>query len=220
MDSDKELKNEENNENKGSDSSETKKHNTQEMVIVNKTKKKFSLWKSIITILLLSLAAYFIIPIFIKKNPKTVVMSILTDQKVISQLSTLIVPYGGIYKETDEKDKPTLLIAYSGTVTYGIDFSQIVVTEEKEDKKIIIRIPDIILINVFVEPNSLSSMPEGNPDELAVRLLKCENDLRYNFEDSNNEMKDLAYESARDTLQNFFKPISDELSDEYEIIVE
>ena len=200
----------------------SEKNNSQEINLTVKEKKGFGLFKLLILIALFVIIGYVAYSCLAnKKTPVTIVRSILTDQKVISQLSTLIVPYGGIYKEYDEKDqeKVKLAIAYSGTVTYGIDFSKIDI-EEAEDKKIIIKIPEIVLVDVYVEPKTTVAMPEDSPNELANRLSKCKEDLRSKFEDGNDEMRKLAYDSTRETLQNFIKPIADELKEEYDIIVE
>ena len=154
-----------------------------------------------------------------KKKPKMIVTSILQDQKVISQLSTLIVPYGGVYEGIDEKGK-AIQIAYRGTVTYGVDFSKIEIIENEEKKLCLIMLPQITLLDVYVIPNSLSSIPEGEIDDLEKRLIICKNDLIEKFNTDNDGMYELAAESTKDTILNFLNPIISELDDNYEIVVD
>ena len=195
------------------------KEKTQEKLVIEV--KKRTIFKSIIGILILFVVLFFVYSIFFakKRTVKTVISSMLTDQKVISQLSTLMIPYGGVYEEHDSEEK-TKYIAYRGTVTYGIDFSTVNVECDEDEKIIIVQIPDVYLTNAFVEPSSLSSIPEGKVEDLMKRLSKCENDLKEKFNNKDDEMMKYAYDSARETLLNFLKPIVDAMDGEYKIWIE
>lgn len=199
--------------------SEEVKEKTQEKLVIEV--KKRTIFKSIIGILILFVVLFFVYSIFFakKRTVKTVVSSMLTDQKVISQLSTLMIPYGGVYEEHDSEEK-TKYIAYRGNVTYGIDFSTVNVEYDEDEKIIIVQIPDVYLTNAFVEPSSLSSIPEGKVEDLMKRLSKCENDLKEKFNNKDDEMMKYAYDSARETLLNFLKPIVDAMDGEYKIWIE
>lgn len=195
------------------------KEKTQEKLVIEV--KKRTIFKSIIGILILFVVLFFVYSIFFakKRTVKTVISSMLTDQKVISQLSTLMIPYGGVYEEHDSEEK-TKYIAYRGNVTYGIDFSTVNVEYDEDEKIIIVQIPDVYLTNAFVEPSSLSSIPEGKVEDLMKRLSKCENDLKEKFNNKDDEMMKYAYDSARETLLNFLKPIVDAMDGEYKIWIE
>jgi predicted nucleic-acid-binding protein len=183
--------------------------------------KKRSIIKSFLgTVIIIAVVCVLYNNFFVeKKTTKTVVSSMLTDQKIVNQLSTLVIPYGGVYEETNSEEK-IKYIAYSGTITYGIDFSKLDVSYNEDEKIITVHIPDINLTKVFVEPKSLSSIPEGSIDDLRTRLSKCENDLREKFNNKDDEMIKFAHESARETLLNFLNPIVDSVGDGYKIQVE
>jgi hypothetical protein len=69
-----------------------------------------------------------------------------------------------------------------------------------------IKLPKVTLKDYYVEPKSLTSIPDGKRDELQERLEWCRNDLKEKFE-NDTEMVQLAEESAKDTIKNFIEPI-------------
>lgn len=150
----------------------------------------------------------------------TAVTSALHDQKVISELSTLIVPCGGIYEEKDNNGKDILAIAYSGTVEYGLDFSQINILLDEENKKITVKIPSINIKEVYIDPSSISLIPEGKFNETTLYLQKCKNDLLNSFTNNSDEMYTLAKATAIETLSSFLGPIVESINDGYHLVVE
>lgn len=175
-------------------------------------------FKTIIVIaMVVVIVALFATKFFFKKSVEVVVSSILTDEKVVSELSTLEVPYAGIYQELDDKNgKVKRSIAYSGLVSYGVDFSQITSVDDKENKIITLIIPNVKLSNVYVEPNTLRSIPEGKIAELQNRLQNCKKDLENKFI-NDEETKKLAVDSTIDTLKNFFEPIIEAIDKDYKL---
>ena len=191
------------------------------MEIENKTKKKKK-HSLIIFLLVIIIVLSVVLYNNLFREPRTakmVVSSILTDEKVISQLESLVVPYGGIYEEKNDKGKNIREIAYKGTVTYGLDFSKIDISESSEEKVIVVKIPEVTLDDIYIDPISLSSIPEGKTTELAGRIQNCRNDLKEKF-NSNTEMYELAEISVKDTLSNFLRPIIDSLDTEYKLVIE
>lgn len=176
----------------------------------------------ILSIATLIIAVLLIFNLFFNKgaSSSTVVTSILQDQKVISQLSTLIVPYGSIYEEKNDKGKEVLAIAYRGTVEYGLDFSKITVSADDEKKVITVKIPSIEIKEIYIDPSSISSIPEGKFNETTNYLQKCKDDLLNKFSNNSDEMYDLAKSTAIETLLSFLNPIVNNIGDAYTLVVE
>lgn len=198
--------------------------NTKEDTSNSTKKSSFSFFtpKSVKTIAVIIIAALVIFNLFFNKSTSssTVVTSILQDQKVISELSTLIVPYGGIYEEKNDKGKDVLAIAYRGTVEYGLDFSKISVSADDEKKVITVKIPSIEIKEIYIDPSSISSIPEGKFNETTNYLQKCKDDLLNKFSNNSDEMYDLAKSTAIETLLSFLNPIVNNIGDAYTLVVE
>ena len=191
----------------------------------NSTKKSsfgFFTLKKIISIIIIIIAALVTFNLFFNKgaSSSTVVTSILQDQKVISELSTLIVPCGSIYEELDDKGKEKLSIAYRGTVEYGLNFSKINISANEEEKIIAIKIPPIEIKEIYIEPSSISLIPEGKYNETTTYLQKCKDDLLNKFTNNSDEMYELAKTTAIETISSFLEPIVKNMNDGYTLIVE
>ena len=179
----------------------------------------FFICKVTVLVVIILLAAFFAGKLIMKPSVESTVSSILSDEKVISELSTLSVPYAGIYQEYSDNNKKVLRsIAYSGMVTYGIDFYAIKFENNNDDKTITIYIPPVELLKVFVEPNSLRAIPEGKISELQNRLQNCSEDLKLKFKED-EETKKLAVDSTIDTLRSFFTPIINSVDSNYKLII-
>lgn len=202
-------------ENNNSEKSEDIKEN-------KKSSFSFLSPKFILSIAMVIIAALVIFNLFFNKgtSSSTVVTSILQDQKVISELSTLIVPYGGIYEEKNDKGKDVLAIAYRGTVEYGLDFSKISVSADDEKKVITVKIPSIDIKEIYIDPSSISSIPEGKFNDTTNYLQKCKDDLLNKFSNNSDEMYDLAKSTAIETLLSFLNPIVNNIGDAYTLVVE
>lgn len=171
-------------------------------------------------------------------SSRTVVTSILNDQKVVSELSTLIVPYGGIYEEKNDKGKDILSIAYHGSITYGLDFSQLKISADDNNRIITVKIPPIEIKDVYIDPR-ISSIPEESAKERVNYLQICKEDVLNKFArtkennknkastsnvdqsaDNYDEMYDLARTTAIETISSFLSPIIENMGDGYTLVVE
>ena len=79
-------------------------------------------------------------------------------------------------------------------------------------------LPEVTLKNYFIDPNSLSSIPNERKEELRSRLILCEKDLQSRFS-GDEEMKKLAKDSARETIVNFLEPIVRSINKEGKLLV-
>lgn len=192
-------------------------------VVKSKTFPLLPLFAKIIVLLIIVVAAMLFVPKnFLKKSVKSQVSSILVDEKIVSQLSTLIVPYAGIYDEYDDKGKKIRSTSYKGTITYSIDFSKITFTDDSERKIITINIPKINDINkddVYIEAKYIKTIPiEDDISNIQLRISQCKNDLIEKFKNDKTNIK-LAEESTEETIKSFFKPIIESIDKEYTIEV-
>lgn len=191
--------------------------------VKSKTFLSFSLIFKVILLLIIVVVAILFIPKrFFKQSVKSQVSSILVDEKIVSQLSTLVVPYAGIYDEYDDNGKKIRSTSYKGTITYSIDFSKTTFTDNNEKKVITINIPKINDINkddVYIEAKSIKTIPiEDDISNVQLRISQCKNDLIEKFKNDKTNIN-LAKESTGDTIKNFFKPIIESIDKEYTIEV-
>ena len=178
--------------------------------------------KVMVLLIIMVVAMLVVSKNFFKQSVKAQVSSILVDEKIISQLSTLIVPYAGIYDEYDDKGKKIRSTSYKGTITYSIDFSKITFTDDNEKKVVTINIPKINDINkddVYIEAKSIKTIPiEDDINNIQLRISQCKNDLIEKFKNDKTNIN-LAEESTEDTIKNFFKPIIESIDKDYTIEV-
>lgn len=186
--------------------------------------------KVLATLLVLFVVAFAISRYRDTKVVKISVSSILKESRVISELQTLIVPYNTILKvEMPRKNQNAPIeykyfTAYSGTVTFGLDFKKVKVNEDAENKRITITLPEIKVLETFVDPNSVETIYKKDKktdieSEFIERRKECDEDLKYKA-NNDDKIKELAKNSAVSTIKNLLKPITDEMYTDYEIVIE
>lgn len=163
-----------------------------------------------------------------KQTIETTVSSVLKDTKTISELQTLIVPYNSILKieapkkkETDEQ-KYKYVVSYHGTVTFGIDFKKIKVSEDKDNKKLIVTMPKISILDTNVSPDSVVPiyLEDKKADEefaYIERRKECDADLKSKAENDIKVMN-MAKKTAESTVRNLINPFIKELYPDYELV--
>lgn len=205
---------------------ETKKANKNSSVMAAFVSGLFK----ILAIVVIAFIIMRAIPNFTKKQTiETKVTSVLENTKTISELQTLIVPYNSVLKveapkkkETDEQ-KYEYVVAYHGSVTFGIDFKKIAVSEDAENKKVIVTMPKISIIDTDVDPESVETIYLENKkadQEFAYieRRKQCKDDLDSK---ANNDEKvmDMAKKTAESTIRNLLTPFIKELYPDYELVI-
>ena len=101
-----------------------------------------------------------------------------------------------------------------------MDFSQINISTDEENKKIIVKIPSIYIKEVYIDPSSISLIPEGKYNKTTEYLQKCKDDLSSKFTNNSDEMYNLAKSTAVETLSSFLDPIVKNIGDGYDLMVE
>lgn len=143
-------------------------------------------------------------------------------QKVfeISELDTIEYAYNAVAtKYTKDKD-PKYYVAYEGKVRAGIDFSKIDIKVDKENKKVTLTIPEIIITDVTVDSNSMDYIFVKDKYETESvhyeSLTLCKEDLQNRI-----EKEELFYETAKENtklaIEALIKPWIESVDDEYKV---
>ena len=158
---------------------------------------------------------------YTKKDIKVKIHSILTSEKIISELSVLKVPHGDVIKKEDKNGNIIQRIAYRGSIELGINFKDILVGWADDTNTIIIKIPKISVMNPYVDTEKIYVIPKKNTnydDKNSERINECTVHMRKQFEDNKDVIK-IANENAKDTVKNFIGPIIKEMDPSCDIII-
>lgn len=190
--------------------------------IKSKIKKTIRRIKRIFVLTVTIIAAFAIWDFFfrdraVEENVTIVTASQLEKVLQISELSTYKVTYNGVAAVSDDKDKLLYYVAYEADVSIGIEMEQIRVEVADEtdgaDKKIVVTLPEVEIVNVDVDPGSLDYIFEkksANTEDVSVTAIPaCRADAR--DECLSNEMLfELAKENAVNTINALMKPLMEQ----------
>ena len=153
-----------------------------------------------------------------KEDNTTVTVNIDTIQDGFDDMGFLVTQeYFFTQVETYTKDKKILGVfdsssgftySYDGKVTAGIDFSDVTVSENKEEKKITVEIPSSIVNSVDIDPKTFQVYSEKdslwNPlkiEDYNVSLEEFEDTARQKAYD--NGILDRSDEQAKELIKKF-----------------
>lgn len=179
-------------------------------------------------IILLISAVALVVVLFVaigsggKSSMKTISKSSLQEILEISELSTVEYTYNAIATKK-EKDKDLYYVAYEGEVKAGIEFDKIDINISEEEKKIILKIPEIHIQEWTVNMGTLEyifTKSKYETEDVSQEAYKlCKEDLKKRVE-SDNVLFDMAKENAVSTVEALFKPWIDTIDDSYTIVIE
>lgn len=188
-------------------------------------KKKVSIGSIIIVLAVGLIVGAFVLPrTFQKEGPQTVV-SESTLEKVVktSTLSTYETVYNGIVPVMNEKkpEKVDYYISYEATVKAGLDFNEIEITKNDEDKKIVVTLPKISLLTPTVDEDLeyiiVSSKVKENG--LFAEAYKLAKDDVANESTKQDVLLKYATDNAKNLIKGLLSPFVEQL-ESYEIIFE
>ena len=128
--------------------------------------------------------------------------------------------YNATATKQDAEGNVMYYVAYEGTVTAGIDFTKIEFEVLEEEKKVIIKIPEIDVQNIKVNMGTLeyiftkSKYETEEVSEEAYNL--CIKDLK-NRMNEETMFYDIARENAISVVGAFFKPWINAIDDSYTV---
>ncbi len=172
--------------------------------------------------------AIFVVVKFSKpEGPKAEVVTVSTLEKIInvSELSTFTAVYNGIAEVANEKkpEKIDYYVSYKAKVTAGIDFEQITITVDNENKVIHVDIPEVFITDVNVDITSLDFIfynEKANTSTVSQTAFKaCEEDAKHESQNQ-NAIFELAKQNAQNILTALIKPVVEQLDSEYKLVVE
>lgn len=151
-----------------------------------------------------------------------------TKEKVVdtNELRTVTYTYNGIAPKckekckNDGKDNYVYYVSYKGTVTAGIDFTNLEVSVE--DKKVIVTIPEPQITGQNVEVGKFKYIfrdeSYNNANEINNAHKLCKDDLATKVTENENIIQ-TAKESAEDVIREFYEPWLEKFYPDYKLEV-
>ena len=182
----------------------------------------------IITILILTITI-FVVSTSTNNNKQTKpeIITVSTLEKIInvSKLSTFTAVYNGIAVVHNENkpDEIDYYVSYEAKVDAGINFKDIAIQVDNEEKIISVLIPDVYITDVNVDISTLDYIfinNKANTTTVTQTAFKaCEADVK-NESMKQDAIFELANQSAINILNALINPILSQMDDEYTLIIE
>lgn len=161
-----------------------------------------------------------------KEEPKEEIITKASLEKIIdiSELSSFEAVHNGVAVVMNEKkqEKVDYYVSYEAKVKAGIDFDQIVIAVDNENKIINIDIPEVRITEVVVESGSMEYIfvnDKANTETVSQQAYKaCLADVEKESEEA-EAIKELAEQNARNVIEALVKPFVMQLDVEYTIEV-
>ena len=196
---------------------------------MEKVKKKLGMMAimGVICVIAAIILAAGIIIIFNKKGgkePEIITESNLEKIINVSDLSTFEAVYNGIAKVTNDESPYEIdyYVSYDAKVKAGIDFSQVGIDVDNENKIITITIPKIRINDVNVDIASLDYIflnDRANTETVSEQAYeKCVEDAA-NETNEEDAIYELAEENAENIIRALIEPFVQQLDSKYDLIV-
>jgi len=176
--------------------------------------------KTVLTVLIVVVIALLALSILFAKDRKLIVETeaSLKDVAETSQLSTVEYIYNSIVTVSDDKGNPKYYVAYKGTVRAGFDFNEIEVERDRENKQIVIVLPEIKINSVNIDDKSLDFLFVKDKYDTETTLQEAYNASYADLEakaEGHTEIRKMAYESAVDSMKAILLPLESRLPKGY-----
>lgn len=155
------------------------------------------------------------------------ISTITTLEKIIdvSELSTFTAVYNGIAEVHNEAEpvKIDYYVSYQARVNAGIDFEQVSITLDEEEKCIRVKLPPANIQDTNVDIASLDFIfndPKANVSTVSQQAYRaCMEDVR---EESakRGEILELAQQNAQNVIRALTTPYLDSFYADYELVIE
>lgn len=195
----------------------------------NSRDRKLSI-KAIIILTCSMIAVIAITSIFVfvkvsgKEEPEIITESNLEKIINVSDLSTLEAVYNGIAEVTNSEnpDQIDYYVSYEAKVKAGIDFQQVDLDVDNEQKVITVTIPEIKINDVNVDIASLDYIflnHKANTQTVSEEAYKkCIEDVT-NETNAEDTIYELAEENAKNIIEALIKPFVCQLDAEYKLVI-
>ncbi len=158
-------------------------------------------------------------------NPEIITKSMLEKIINVDDLSTYTAVYNGIAKVMNEKhpDEIDYYVSYNAKAYVGIDFREIAIDVNNEDKTIHVTLPNVHFQDVIVDIASMDFIfvnKKANASTVSEEAYKaCSDDAREESE-KQTEILELAKQNAINITKAWIRPIIEQLDSEYTLVVE
>lgn len=158
-----------------------------------------------------------------QKEVSTITQTSLDKIIEINQLSTVDYTYNAVVKVYDEKSKDLkYYVAYEGIVTAGIDFEKIDIAVNEEQKKVIIKIPDVEIHDVSVNMGTMEyifAKEKYETETVSQEAYKASTaDLQERVKQE-KDLHEMAKENAIASVRALFVPWIEQIDKEYTVEV-
>lgn len=196
---------------KGQDEKNKKTANILKMLL---SPKKIWLVAVVVVMLLVLL-----IGIMTSRKGKTTISisSILNEETIKNELSTLKIPYSSVYKAEEPKKKETdeakykYYAKYEGYTKLGLNFDKVKVVENETSSEVYIKLPKIIVTEAVIYKDNIDIIYENSKYDkegylIEVIAKECQEDMTKKVKDNETFYKN-AKDSAILTIKHFLEPI-------------
>lgn len=177
----------------------------------------------------LVLLGTLILIICIMCRPKKDSFSVISESSLkqvleIDELSTLEYCYNSIAAQmVEDSEKVKYYVRYEGSVRLGIEFEDITFVINEEQKEIVVKLPEVKMIDHTVTPETMDFIFMKDKYETEVvtteALKLCKADLE-NKAKSNSSLFRLARENAVSSIKALLCPWIEQIDAEYVVTVE
>lgn len=141
----------------------------------------------------------------------------------INELSTVDYTYNAIAEVINEKNgKTKYYVAYEGIVSAGIDFEKISIDVKEEEKKIVIKVPEVTIHEVKVNMGTMEYIfikekyETETVSQEAYKASKQDLEKRVSQE---TQLQKMAKENAIASIKALFAPWIEQIDEEYTVEV-
>lgn len=192
-----------------------------------KSKKRIRFW-----ILVFAVTGIIIVAVIVmlhKRDKEEIHLSVVSETDLkdvlnISELSTLEYTYNSIVAiHEEESEKVKYYVAYEGMVTVGIQFEEIRVTVDEEQKSILLTVPEAEIMDCEVNPGTLEyifTKEKYNTETVAQEAYKagCADLKEKAYKET--ELFAMARENAITSVEALVRPWIEQIDKEYTVSVQ
>lgn len=181
---------------------------------------------SIVTTLILVVVAIIAYNYFWVR--KDTVAEIITESSIakiinVSELSTFEATYNGVAKKYNKNNEIDYYVSYNAKVKAGIDFEKVDIEVNNEEKKIIVKIPDIKINEPNVDISTLDYIflnDKANTSDVSAEAYKlCIEDATKETQ-KEEAIYEIAKENANNVIEALILPFVQQLDNEYTLYIE
>ena len=199
----------------------------EEQTKIRRRPGKWLLWVVGVTAAVLLAAAVFVVQTHREQKPEEAVVTVSTLEKIVhvSELSTFTAVYNGIaeVKNEGKPEQTDYYVSYEARVDAGIDFQQVAVSIDPNEKVVTLDMPEVHITDVNVDIASMDFMflnDKANTTAVTQTAYKaCETDVERESE-AQGAILDLAKQNAENVLKALASPLLEQMDAQSTLVVE